>query len=301
MLNSNAKIVDRIEKGIRITMVGILTNMFLAAIKIVTGIFGHSYALVADGIESLLDIFSSTIVLSGLTIGAIPADNDHPFGHGKAESLAAMVVSLVLIGVAVGIAYKSVCEIFVPHHIPARFTLIVLAGVIIIKEVLFRFVFKVGKSVDSLSLKVDAWHHRSDALTSVAAFIGISIALIGGKGYESADDWAALFASGVIAFNGCRLLKFAINEIMDAAPPPEIEKTIRQAARQVNEVIAVEKCRVRKSGLGYFVDIHVEVDGDLPVRLGHTIAHQVKDALLGTDIGVIDASVHIEPPKSELK
>jgi len=251
-LTSNVQLVNRTEKGIRMTIVSVLINMFLAAVKIMTGLFGHSYALIADGIESLLDIFSSTVVLAGLTIGAIPADADHPYGHGKAEPFAAMVVSLVLIGVAGGIAYKSIGEIFVPHHMPAKFTLVVLAGVIMIKEVLFRFVFKVGKEVDSVSLKVDAWHHRSDALTSLAAFIGISIALIGGKGYESADDWAALFASGVIAFNGVNLLRFSIAEIMDASPPPEIEQQIRTIAGDVQGVVAIEKCRVRKSGLDFF-------------------------------------------------
>jgi cation diffusion facilitator family transporter len=182
-----------------------------------------------------------------------------------------------------------------PHHSPAFFTLIVLIGVIIIKEILFRFLFSVGESVDSLSLKTEAWHHRSDALTSTAAFIGISIAIIGGKGYERADDWAALAASGIIIFNGINMLSYAVKEIMDYAPNPETEETIRTIAGGVPGVAAIEKCRVRKSGLNLFVDIHVEVNGQMQVYKAHAIAHEVKDALMTSSLGIADVLVHIEP------
>lgn len=286
---------NRATRGIKTTLVSLCVNTLLAVIKILTGILGNSYALIADGVESTMDIFSSTVVLSGIKIGATPADENHPYGHGKAESLAALVVSLALIGVAIGIAIQSVREILAPHHRPAAFTLIVLVGVVLIKEWLFHFIFKASNEVNSLSLKVDAWHSRSDALTSLAAFIGISIALIFGKGYENADDWAALFASGVIAFNGIVLSQSAIAEIMDAAPGPEIEEKVRAVSQAVSGVIAIEKCRIRKSGLGFLVDIHVEVDEDISVRQGHDIAHNVKDALLNSTLGVKDVLVHIEP------
>ena len=207
MASANPKPQNRFDRGVSTVLVGLSSNVLLAAIKIVTGIFGNSYALMADGIESTLDIFSSVVVLGGIKISALPADENHPYGHGKAESLAAMTVSLILLMAGIGIAVKSILDIIQPHHTPAFFTLIVLIGVIIIKEILFRFLFSVGESVNSLSLKTEAWHHRSDALTSVAAFIGISIAIIGGKGYESADDWAALAASGIIIFNGINMLK----------------------------------------------------------------------------------------------
>jgi len=242
-----------------------------------------------------MDIFSSTVVLGGIKIGAAPADENHPYGHGKAESLAALVVSLALVGVAIGIAIQSVREILVPHHAPAAFTLIVLVGVVITKEWLFHFIFKASNEVNSLSLKVDAWHSRSDALTSLAAFIGISIALIFGKGYENADDWAALFASGVIAFNGIILSQSAIAEIMDAAPPHEIEQQVRTSSKNVQGVVNIEKCRIRKSGLGFFVDIHVEVNANISVKQGHAIAHDVKDTLLNSPLGIKDVLVHIEP------
>ncbi len=295
MPSQNPKLQNRFDRGVSTVLVGLSSNVLLAAIKIVTGILGNSYALLADGIESTLDIFSSVVVLGGIKISSLPADENHPYGHGKAESLAAMTASLVLVMVGIGIAIKSSLDIVQPHHTPALFTLIILIIVIIVKETLFRFLFSVGESVDSLSLKTEAWHHRSDALTSIAAFIGISIAIIGGKGYESADDWAALAASGIIIFNGIHMLRHAVKEIMDYAPNPETEETIRSIAGRVPGVAAIEKCRVRKSGLNLFVDIHVEVNGDMQVYNAHVIAHEVKDALIKSSLGIADVLVHIEP------
>ncbi len=289
---------NRFDRGVSSVLIGLSSNVILAVIKIITGILGNSYALLADGIESTLDIFSSVVVLGGIKISSLPADENHPYGHGKAESLAAMSVSLILLMAGIGIAVKSTIEIMHPHHTPAFFTLIVLVVVIITKKILFRFILSVGKSVNSLSLKTEAWHHRSDALTSTAAFIGISIAIIGGKGYESADDWAALAASGIIIFNGFNMLKDAVQEIMDYAPNPETEDTIRSIAGKIQGVAAIEKCRVRKSGLDLFVDIHVEVNGDMPVTKAHGISHEVKDALLKSSLGIADVLVHIEPARN---
>jgi cation diffusion facilitator family transporter len=278
-----------------ITLIGVLVSILLALIKVVTGVVGHSYALIADGIESAIDILSALVVGGGLWIASLPPDENHPYGHGKAESLAAMTVALALMVAAVGIAIQSIREILTPHHVPAPFTLLVLLGVICTKEVLFRIMSRIGESVTSTALQVDAWHHRSDALTSAAAFIGISIALLAGEGYESADDWAALLACGVIGWNGIRLMRFAVSEVMDTAPSSEIEAQIRTTAKAVQEVQAVEKCRVRKSGLGWLVDIHIMVDGDISVDRGHTIAHSVKNALCSSHLGVFDVLVHIEP------
>jgi cation diffusion facilitator family transporter len=288
---------SRFDRGVKTVLVGLSSNVFLAVIKVLTGILGNSYALIADGIESTLDIFSSAVVLGGIKISSLPADENLPYGYGKAETLAAMTVSLILLMAGIGIAVKSALDIMQPHHTPAFFTLLVLIGVIIFKELLFRLLFSVGKSVNSLSLKTEAWHHRSDALTSAAAFIGISIAIIGGKGYESADDWAALAASGIIMFNGINMLMHAVKEIMDFAPDPETEEIIRSIAGKVTGVAAIEKCRVRKSGLNLFVDIHVEVNGHLPVHDAHLIGHNVKDALTTSSLGIADVLVHIEPAK----
>jgi len=233
--------------------------------------------------------------MGGLRISTRPPDDDHPYGHGKAESLAGLIVALFLLGAALLIAVQSIREIRTPQHAPAWYTLVVLSMIIFVKEWLFRRMLKVGDEMESSALKNDAWHHRSDAITSMATFIGISVALIGGEGYETADDWAALLACGIIAFNGIRLLRGALNEMMDAAAPDEIEDQIRRVARGVDGVVEIEKCRVRKSGLGYQMDLHVVVDGTISVQDGHLIGHAVKDRLSEGPVPVTDVIVHIEP------
>jgi cation diffusion facilitator family transporter len=284
-----------VKSGLMAAGVGMALNMVLAIVKIVTGVVGNSYALIADGIESTADIVSSLVVWTGLKISSLPADDDHPYGHGKAESIAGIIVAVALLAAAVFIAVQSIREIVTPHHAPAWFTLLVLALVIGTKETLFRFVFKVGADISSTSVKGDAWHHRSDAITSAAAFIGISVALIGGPGYESADDWAALLACTVIAFNGYRLFRTALDEIMDAAPAPEVNARVRAEAGSVPGVIRVDECRVRKSGLGMFVDMQVRVDGNLTVFRGNEIAEDVAARLKASPLGVAGVMVHVEP------
>ena len=279
----------------RATWLGITANCALAASKALAGVFGHSYALLADAMESTMDIFSSIVVLSGLKIAITPPDESHPYGHGKAEPLAAIVVSLGLIAAAVFLAIQSIHRIAHHHESPAPWTLIVLVAVITIKETLFRIVSRVGHDIDSTAVVTDAWHHRSDAITSVAAFIGILIAVVGGPEYAKADAWAALFACAIIAYNGWRLLLPALNEVMDAAPDPGLEARVRRVAQSVPGVAAVESCAVRKMGFEYFVDLHVEVDGNMSVRDGHEVAHRVKDAIRDDSPRVRDVLVHIEP------
>lgn len=284
-----------LETGLRLSKLALAINALLAGIKIAAGVIGNSSALIADGIESTADIFSSFVVWGGLRVSTIPADENHPFGHGKAEPIASVIVSILLLGAAMLIAVQSLHEIVTPHRTPAWFTLPVLLVVIVIKEALFRFAFRTGRSLESTALKSDAWHHRSDALTSAAAFVGISIALIGGPGYESADDWAALLACGVIAWNGLRLLRGALDEVMDASVSPDVVTEVRKLAADVDGVAAIEKCRIRKAGLHLTLDIHVMVDGNLSVYRGHEIAHQVKDRLLASQHRINDVTVHIEP------
>ena len=289
------------NQGTKNVLIGLAVNFVLAIVKISAGIIGHTYALIADGVESTLDIFSSLVVLSGLKIGAIPPDKDHPFGHGKAESLAAMIVSAALLISAGGIALGSLKEIIHPSQSPAPFTLFVLLGVIICKEILYRRLIHVGKGMHSLSVQVDAWHHRLDAITSFAALIGIFIALVGGERFSNADDWAALLASIIIGYNGVSLLKMAVHEIMDAAPDPAIVSAIRVMALSVKGVLGIEKCRVRKSGTQYFVEIHVEVDGQMTVLNSHELGHRVKDQLIASPLPLADVMVHIEPNQRSSK
>ncbi len=285
-------------KGMKSTFIGIIVNALLALLKAMTGIFGNSYALVADAIESTADVFSSLIVWMGLKISSKPPDHDHPYGHGKAEPMAAVIVSLSLFIAAFVIVIQSIRELILPHHTPASYTLVVLVFAIIVKEFLFRFLFRVGKDVGSIAVKTDAWHHRSDAFTSAAAFVGISIALIGGPGYESADTWAALVASGVILFNAIRLLKPAVGELMDASPSPVLEKEIRTVALTVDGVESLDKCTIRKVGFDFYVDLHVRVKGTMSVRRAHSISHTVKDTICSSNERIANVLIHIEPGKN---
>jgi cation diffusion facilitator family transporter len=285
----------RLALGARVALVGVAANIILAVAKITAGVLGNSYALIADGLESTLDIFSSLVIWGGLKLAARPADASHPYGHGKAEPMAAIVVALAVFAAAIALGVQSVHEILTPHSTPSWWTLLVLVGIMVIKELLFRRVLTINEHIDSSAVKTDAWHHRADAITSAAAFIGISIALIGGHGYEMADDVAALIACFIIAYNGWNLLRPALDEAMDVAPPEHLVAAIREVAGAVSFVHRVDQCKVRKMGLDLFVDIHIEVDGDLTVRKGHEIAHRVKDAIRASNPAIVDALVHIEP------
>lgn len=285
----------RLQRSVRATMTGLTVNVALAIVKLLAGIFGRSYALIADAIESMADAVSSVIVWRAMVIAEKPADTDHPYGHGKAEAIATAAISVMLLGAALFIASRSANEIWIPHRAPAPYTLYVLLGVVLIKERLFRFVGRVGDEIESGAVKADAWHHRSDAITSAAAALGISISLVGGEAYRSADDWAAIFAAVIIAFNGYRLLRPALDELMDAAPKEDVAGVARTIAQQVKGVRGVEKCFARKMGYGYWLDMHVEVDGGLSVAVAHELSHTVKDAIRAKLPRVLDVTIHIEP------
>lgn len=286
---------DRIQRGIRSAQLGVLVNAGLALAKLLAGIVGQSYALVADGIESVADIFSSLIVWGGLRLAQRDPDEEYPFGYGKAESLAGSVVSIMMIGAAIVIAIAAIREIITPHHAPAPWTLAVLIAVAAIKWTLSRRVQTVGAEVDSVAVQADAWHHLSDAITSIAAFIGISIALIGGPGWESADDWAALAAALVIGYNGISMLRPALDDLMDRMPASEIVERIADAAGAVENVLAVEKLAVRKTGLVYYVDIHVQADPSMPLEEAHILSGIVKSAIRAAVPEVVGVLVHMEP------
>jgi len=296
---ARAQAAQQAEQGLRAALMAMAVSVALGTIKVTSGLVGHSYALVADGVESLLDIVSSLAVWGGLKISATDPNKRFPYGYGKAEALVGVLIAGALLLTAAALAVQSVREILAPHRAPAWWTLIVLVVVVATKELLFRRLLKTGSEIDSRAVESDAWHHRSDAITSLAAAVGISVALWGGKGWESADDWAALAACGLIAFNGVRLARGALAEVLDAAPEDTHLAQIRATAEAVDGVAAIETCRARKSGLGWLVDIHVEIDGDLPVREGHRLAHEVKDALLDADLGVLDALVHVEPAEEQ--
>ncbi len=283
------------QTAIRTTYFSIAGNICLSVIKGLAGFFGNSYALVADAIESTTDIFSSFLVLLGLKYANRPADKNHPYGHGRAETLITFLVVGFLITSATIIAYESILNIRTPHALPKPWTLFILAPLIIWKEISFRLVMKKAKETNSSSLKADAWHHRSDAITSVAAFIGISIALYFGKGYETADDWAALFASGFIFYNSYLIFRPALGEIMDEHLYDDLVADIKKVALTVEGIVGTEKCFIRKAGMKYHVDLHAIVDANITVKQGHALAHQLKDTLRNQLPQLGHVLIHIEP------
>jgi len=283
------------QKAINTTWFSMGSNALLAIIKWIAGYFGHSYALIADAIESTTDFFSSFLVLLGLKYASRPADKNHPYGHGKAEPLITFMVVGFLITSALIIAHESIQNIITPHEGPRGWTLYILAAIIIWKEISYQLVIRKSRETKSTLLKADAWHHRSDAITSVTAFIGISIALLMGKGWESADDWAALAASAFILYNCYLIFRPALGEIMDEHLYDDLIDQIREIAIHVDGVTGTEKCQVRKVGMRYFIDLHIEVDGDISVRHGHDIAHALKAKLMSELPELADVLMHVEP------
>ncbi|MBT8229119.1 MAG: cation diffusion facilitator family transporter [Bacteroidia bacterium] len=286
------------EKAIQTTLISIFSNILLALIKAISGVLGHSYALIADAIESTTDIFSSILVLLGLKYASKPPDKNHPYGHGKIEPLITFMVVIFLITSAIVISYQSIQNIRTPHQGPASWTLIVLGIIIFWKELSYRFVIRKSIETNSTSLKAEAWHHRSDAITSVSAFVGITIAVIFGKGYEAADDWAALIAAAFILYNSYLIFRPALGEIMDEHLYDNLIEDIRQISNTVEGVIATEKCFIRKTGMKYHVDLHAIVNGDITVREGHDIAHVLKDTLKSQIATIENILIHIEPSDS---
>lgn len=291
---------ENADKAVRTTYFSIASSLCLALIKWFAGFFGNSFALIADAIESTTDIFSSILVLLGIKYSKRPADETHPYGHGRIEPLVTFIVVIFLVISATVIAYKSIINLQTPHDPPEQWTLLVLMVIILWKEGSYQFVMRKSRLLNSSSLRADAWHHRSDAITSVAAFIGIAISVWLGEGYERADDWAALFAAGFIVYNCYRIFRPALGEIMDENLFEEIVELVKVRSLEVNGVLATEKCFVRKIGMDYLVDLHAVVDPQLTVKEGHDIAHALKDHLVEKIDGVGNVFIHIEPYMSEM-
>lgn len=293
--------MNKSTTGENLVVLGGVTNLLLAIIKITTGLLGHSHVLLADGTESMVDVFTSSMVFVALRYASRPPDKDHPYGHGKAESLAALTGGVILFVAGIALAFFSISHLLLSfygiknHHAPALYTLPVLLVVILFKEMLFRFISHQAKKIRSSAMLADALHHRSDAIISITAIIGISISLIGGAGYENADNWAALGACLIIFYNAFNIIRSSLGEIMDARV--NITGTLLKLACQIDGVRSAEKCRVRKSGLSLIADLHIRVDSEATVREGHRISHEVKDRIINANLGVDDVTVHLEPDK----
>jgi len=288
------------RRGIRAARFGMVVNAVLAAVKLVAGVVGNTYALVADAVESIADIFASLVVWGGIAVAARPADDDHPYGHGKAEALATAAVSLMLLVAAAGIVVEALREIRTPHQVPAPWTLLVLVGVMAVKWGLSRRVHAVGADTGSSAVQADAAHHLSDAITSGAAFVGIAVGVVGTKltgrpGWAAADDWAALLAAGVVGFNGISMVRSALHDLMDRTPGPDVVEPVRRAAAGVPGVRAVEKLAVRKTGTTYAVAIHAQADASTRLDDAHVLSGMVKSAIRAAVPRVDTVLVHMEP------
>lgn len=285
-----------LRRALESAQMGMLVNTVLAVVKLLAGVLGNTYALIADAVESTADIFSSVIVWSGIRLAGRKADKEYPFGYGRAESLAGAVVSLMLIGASFGIAIVAIQAIRKPSgDPPAAWTLGVLVVVIVVKEYLARRVLLVGEEVGSIAVRADAAHHRSDAITSLAAFIGISLAVIGGPAWRSADDWAALIVAVIIFYNGVALLRPALDDLMDRVPGDDLIERVSQISLGVEDVEAIEKLKIRKVGLSYFVDIHVQADPLMSLFDAHIVSGKVKSAIQAEIPEVDSVLVHMEP------
>lgn len=287
----------QVPQSERLAQLGLVINAGLAVIKLMAGLLGNSYALVADAVESSTDMVGSLVVWSGLRIASRAPDDQYPFGYGRAEALAAATVSTIMLGAAMGIAIEAIAEIRTPHDAPAWWTLLVLAMVIVVKELLAKRVMAISMASGSVVVAADAWHHRADAISSGAAFIGITVALIGGPGWEPADDWAALVAAGVILLNGGVLLRTALRDLMDRAPAPAISVTVSEAALTTPGVLAIEKLKIRKSGTAFYVDIHVQADPALSLHEAHILSGMVKTAIRQRVPAAMGVLIHMEPFK----
>jgi cation diffusion facilitator family transporter len=287
--------MNREEKAKRTTIISLVSNLLLATVKWFAGYFGNSFALIADAIESTTDVFSSFLVLLGIQYSTKPADENHPYGHGRAEVLVTFLVVTFLVVSACVIAYQSIQNILSPHLPPKTFTLIVLGAIILWKELSYQWVKKKSREIKSTVLEAEAWHHRADAITSVAAFVGITIAIIFGSNYAAADDWAALLASFFILYNAFMIFRPAWGEMMDENLHEDLIKEIKEMSLQVSGVIDTEKCFLRKTGMKYHLELHAIVSAEVSVREGHDISHHLMDKLKNEFDYLGRISIHIEP------
>ena len=287
----------RYDEANKVTLQAIGWNIFLAFIKIIAGILGKSSVMIADGLHSASDIITSMGVLIGNYISSKPFDKEHNYGHEKAETLVSFLLSIILVGVALSIGYEASKSLFNIEGIaiPTLLPLVVSIISILIKEYQYRITIRIAKKVNSPALKADAWHHRSDALSSIAAFVGIGGAMLGFKILEPlASIVVALFVCKV----GYDILKNAVNELMDVSIDETYENEIKKIAKLTEGVMNLGSLRTRKHGASAYVDLVICVDGKLTVTSGHDIATNLEKKIQN-DINIVKGiTVHVEPCNS---
>jgi cation diffusion facilitator family transporter len=283
------------QDATRAAILGLVVNLALGLIKLVGGLAAGSFALLADAVNSLGDVFSSVVVLVALRVAQAPPDAEHPYGHSRAEAIAGSNVALLVILSALYVGYEAIRRLTVTHELPPAWTLWVAGANAVIKEALYRYKMTVGRRTGSSAVIANAWDHRSDAMCSLAVFVGLAIVRVGGPRWIWADEAAAFVVVAMILWTGAALFRKSASELMDVQADDELVKQIRQTAAAVPGVAGIEKLWVRKSGLEFLADMHIEVDPQMSVADGHAIGHDVKDRLLERFPLLRDVLVHLEP------
>lgn len=283
----------RYEKSKKVSIVSIIVNIGLTIIKAIIGVIAGSTALVADAFHSASDLFSTVVVMQGLKIAYQPPDESHPYGHYRAESITSKILALILIVTAIGLGYESYkilrySDITSPQPVAIYTALLSL----VVKEAMYRYTLKVGKEINSKALIADAWHHRSDAYSSIAAVIGIGGALLG---YTIMDPIAGIVVAFLILKTGISIYIDAVKVLMDTAPPKEIFDIIEEAAMKAQGVEEIQDIKVRQYGPKYFVDIKICVNPNISVKDGHNIAGRAKHLIINSELDVLDVLIHVNP------
>ncbi|HVX59368.1 MAG TPA: cation diffusion facilitator family transporter [Pirellulales bacterium] len=279
----------------RAARLGLLVNLALGVAKLAGGLLSGSFALVSDAVNSLGDAVTSMVVLFAFRVAQRPPDAEHPYGHSRAEAIAAANVALFIVLSALMIGWEAGRRSMAVHPTPPAWTLWLAAVNVAIKEGLYRYKMAVGLRTGSTLMMANAWDHRSDALCSLAVFVGLGLAIWGGPAFHLADEMAALVVAAAIVWSGVRLFRQSASELMDVQANEQFVEQVRRAARSVGGVQGVEKLWLRKSGLEYFADIHIQVSPQITVAAGHEIGHRVKDRLLDEFASLRDVLVHLEP------
>lgn len=287
-----AELYRQVTRG---ALVGLFVNLALGIAKLLGGIFGHSFALISDSVNSLGDVFATCVVLAAVRIAQLPADREHPYGHSRAEAVAATNVAVTIIMSALWIGWEAISRFGEEGEPPHVWTLWISAANVVIKEFLYRYSVRLGERTGSQAMIANAWDHRSDAFCALAVLLGLATVRWAGPEFGWADEVAALIVVAAILWTAVALFRSSANELLDVQAAPELVNEIRQLAAGVPGVLDVEKLRVRKSGLEYFVDIHIEVDPQMSVADGHRVGHAVKDRLKGAKETLRDVLVHLEP------
>lgn len=278
----------------RVTWWGMIVNIFLSAGKILAGIIGNSQAVVADGVHSLSDCTTDVAVIVGVRFWSAPPDEDHPYGHSRIETLVSLLIGLLLGGVAIGLGYEALSTIREQHPPPGVIALIAAIVSLISKEILYRWTVAVGRRIKSSAVVANAWHHRSDAFSSLPVAAAVGIAMIFPEWYFL-DHIGALAVMVLILQAAGRIVMPALRELADAGAPLELRNLCEQIARETPGVEHVHKLRTRQLGFGLQVDLHVHVAPDLSVRDGHDISEDVKRRLYELGPDIVDVITHMEP------